>query len=46
MIVGVIVQPMFIGQQRSRTSDRMQHIPLPGDWCTITYYEQDVQVIF
>jgi len=32
------------GQQRSRTSDRMQHIPLPGDWCTITYYEQDVQV--
>lgn len=28
----------------SSTSRRMSHIALPGDWCTITYYEGDVQV--
>ena len=29
---------------QSRTRIDLERIPYPGDWCTITYYENDVQV--
>ena len=36
----------MMGVQRGGTEQRMcqANIQQPGDWCTITYYEYDVQV--